>query len=126
MVEPTPNDWAELATRIRVARERLGWSQSDLAAASGLSARTVHSYETGRPPARMPRGLVHVEDALGWRPGTMRAILMGRRPDTAAEPPLVRMTRAEREKCRAFIEQAPISLAVRQVLFRALENVPRA
>ncbi|HEX8127287.1 MAG TPA: helix-turn-helix domain-containing protein [Allosphingosinicella sp.] len=39
----------------RMARAALDWSQQDLAAASGVSARTVIRYEAGEPvlPARV-------------------------------------------------------------------------
>ena len=35
--------------RIRAARQALGWTQNDLAAKAGVSARTVHAIEKGRP-----------------------------------------------------------------------------
>ena len=35
--------------RIRAARQALGWTQNDLAVKAGVSARTVHAIEKGRP-----------------------------------------------------------------------------
>jgi transcriptional regulator with XRE-family HTH domain len=35
--------------RIRAARQALGWTQSDLAERAGISARTIHAVEKGRP-----------------------------------------------------------------------------
>jgi transcriptional regulator with XRE-family HTH domain len=35
--------------RIRAARQALGWTQNDLADRSGVSARTIHAIEKGRP-----------------------------------------------------------------------------
>jgi len=35
--------------RIRAARQALGWTQNDLADRSGISARTIHAVEKGRP-----------------------------------------------------------------------------
>jgi DNA-binding XRE family transcriptional regulator len=35
--------------RIRAARQALGWTQNDLAARAGISARTIHAIEKGRP-----------------------------------------------------------------------------
>ena len=35
--------------RIRAARQALGWTQNDLAIKAGVSARTVHAIEKGRP-----------------------------------------------------------------------------
>jgi transcriptional regulator with XRE-family HTH domain len=36
-------------SRIRAARQALGWTQNDLAARAGVSARTIHAIEKGRP-----------------------------------------------------------------------------
>jgi len=35
--------------RIRAARQALDWTQNDLALQAGISARTVHAVEKGRP-----------------------------------------------------------------------------
>ncbi len=35
--------------RIRAARQALGWTQIDLADRAGVSARTIHAVEKGRP-----------------------------------------------------------------------------
>jgi DNA-binding XRE family transcriptional regulator len=35
--------------RIRAARQSLGWTQNDLADKAGVSARTIHAIEKGRP-----------------------------------------------------------------------------
>jgi len=35
--------------RIRAARQALGWTQNDLADRAGISARTIHAIEKGRP-----------------------------------------------------------------------------
>ena len=35
--------------RIRAARQALGWTQNDLADKAGISARTIHAIEKGRP-----------------------------------------------------------------------------
>ena len=35
--------------RIRAARQALGWTQNELAARAGISARTIHAIEKGRP-----------------------------------------------------------------------------
>lgn len=36
-------------SRIRVARQAQGWTQNQLAQRAGISARTVHAVERGRP-----------------------------------------------------------------------------
>jgi transcriptional regulator with XRE-family HTH domain len=35
--------------RIRAARQAMGWTQNDLAEKAGVSARTIHAIEKGRP-----------------------------------------------------------------------------
>jgi len=35
--------------RIRAARQAVGWTQSELAEKAGVSPRTVHAVEKGRP-----------------------------------------------------------------------------
>jgi len=35
--------------RIRAARQAVGWTQNDLAFRAGISARTIHAVEKGRP-----------------------------------------------------------------------------
>ena len=35
--------------RIRAARQALDWTQNDLAIKAGVSARTIHAVEKGRP-----------------------------------------------------------------------------
>jgi len=35
--------------RIRAARQALGWTQNELASKAGVSARTIHAVEKGRP-----------------------------------------------------------------------------
>lgn len=43
----------------RRARQRLGWSRLDLAAASGLTGQTIENFETGRHSPR-PRTAVAI------------------------------------------------------------------
>ena len=35
--------------RVRAARQALGWTQNDLAEKAGISARTIHAVEKGKP-----------------------------------------------------------------------------
>ena len=35
--------------RIRAARQAHGWTQNELASRAGISARTIHAIEKGRP-----------------------------------------------------------------------------
>jgi transcriptional regulator with XRE-family HTH domain len=62
---PAVPEWT-LADRLRKARELAGYSQAELAAATGISRQSVNSYETGRTAPRRPQLLAwatacHVE-----------------------------------------------------------------
>jgi len=55
---------AEMGDRVRQARDRLGWTQQDLAVRAGISRPLVALAETGR--CRLsPASLERVADALG-------------------------------------------------------------
>ena len=49
--DPTINASPEppIVNRIRAARQSLGWTQNELARKAGVSARTIHAIEKGRP-----------------------------------------------------------------------------
>ena len=49
--------------RIRAARQALGWTQNDLAARAGVSTRTIHAIEKGRPCRQATKR--HILNALG-------------------------------------------------------------
>jgi HTH-type transcriptional regulator/antitoxin HipB len=44
---------ASLGTAIRIAREEQGLRQDELALAAGVSVRTVHQVESGKPTSRL-------------------------------------------------------------------------
>lgn len=50
---------------------------SDLAERSGLSERTIEHLESGDRQRYRDSTLGRVEEALGWRPGTIRRIVDG-------------------------------------------------
>lgn len=56
--------------QIRAARERMGWTQADLAAAVGVGMRTVGNWERGDtvPKNRMAK----LEHLFGHTPGSER------------------------------------------------------
>lgn len=59
-------------------------SQSDLAAATGLSLKTIGNYERGRdlePHSPIPDGYYDVANALHWTPGSIAKVLAGGQPD---------------------------------------------
>ena len=49
--------------RIRAARQALGWTQNELAFRAGISARTIHAIEKGRPCRQATKR--HILNALG-------------------------------------------------------------
>jgi DNA-binding XRE family transcriptional regulator len=49
--------------RIRAARQALGWTQNELANKAGVSARTIHAVEKGRPCRQTTKR--HILNALG-------------------------------------------------------------
>ena len=49
--------------RIRAARQALGWTQNELARRAGISARTIHAIEKGRPCRQATKR--HILNALG-------------------------------------------------------------
>jgi DNA-binding XRE family transcriptional regulator len=49
--------------RIRAARQALGWTQNDLAHRAGVSTRTIHAIEKGRPCRQATKR--HILNALG-------------------------------------------------------------
>ena len=57
---------SEIGRRVREAREALGLRQDELALAAGVSTRTVHQVESGKPTSRLDT-LEHVLGALGLR-----------------------------------------------------------
>jgi len=71
---PSPVPWPELgqgqADRLRFTREKMGWSLRDLAAASGVSTRTIREIESGTKKGTSADLLAALADALhvsrGW------------------------------------------------------------
>ena len=49
--------------RIRAARQAQGWTQNELARRAGVSARTIHAIEKGRPCRQATKR--HILNALG-------------------------------------------------------------
>lgn len=71
---PSKVDWPEIgpgqSERLRVLRDRRGWSLRDLAAASGVSVRSIRTVEEGGRGAVRSDVLAALADALdvprGW------------------------------------------------------------
>ena len=52
--------------RIRAARQALGWTQNELAAKAGISARTIHAIEKGRPCLQATKRLILKALGVQW------------------------------------------------------------
>ena len=53
--------------RIRAARQALGWTQNVLAAKAGISARTIHAIEKGRPCRQATKRLIMNALGVPWQ-----------------------------------------------------------
>ena len=52
--------------RIRAARQALGWTQNELADKAGVSARTIHAIEKGRPCRQATKRKILIALAVPW------------------------------------------------------------
>lgn len=76
-------DRGRLARAIQRRRDSLGFTQVQLADLAGVTDTTIRNLEGGREFKRLPASLPAVEQALGWVPGSARAILGGGEPTLA-------------------------------------------
>jgi len=71
--------------RIRAARQALGWTQNELAARAGISARTIHAIEKGRPCRQATKRRILLALGVPWglrneyfpRARTVRPVVVG-------------------------------------------------
>ena len=52
--------------RIRAARQALGWTQTELADKAGISARTIHAVEKGRPCRQATKRNILIALGVPW------------------------------------------------------------
>ena len=52
--------------RIRAARQALGWTQNELAEKAGISARTIHAVEKGRPCRQATKRKILIALGVPW------------------------------------------------------------
>ena len=52
--------------RIRAARQALGWTQTELADKVGISARTIHAVEKGRPCRQATKRKILIALGVPW------------------------------------------------------------
>ncbi|MEU6768587.1 helix-turn-helix transcriptional regulator [Streptomyces sp. NPDC046853] len=77
-------DWSHIGLVIRQHRRREGMSQADLAAAAGVSQRTIGNYERGRIPDSapvIPDGYYNVASTLQWTNASVEKVLAGGHPE---------------------------------------------
>src|SRR5712664_2771440 len=82
-----PEAWERLARATRRRRKELDLSQPGLDAAGGPSTSVISKIERAKSDSYEERVLIRLEDALGWRRGSVQAILEGGEPtlvDTAS------------------------------------------
>jgi len=52
--------------RIKAARQALGWTQTELAYKAGISARTIHAVEKGRPCRQATKRCILTSLGVPW------------------------------------------------------------
>lgn len=80
MADWTPADYTRLGDEVRSARMEHGYTRQTFAEAVGVSTRTISDIENGDLGGRKSfsrETLTAVERALGWWPGSTRAVLDG-------------------------------------------------
>ncbi|MFY0511843.1 hypothetical protein ACOMD4_15875 [Streptomyces anulatus] len=76
-----PHAWARLGHKLKEARLARGLKQSDIADEASVSLASVQSAEAGTvPKSRMPITLPPIAAALGWKQGSVDAVLDGGDP----------------------------------------------
>lgn len=105
-------DWARLGRLTAAERSRQGLSVQEFARASDISVRTLQRIEGGRGTAYRNVTLTRLEDALGWRPGSVDVVLGGGEPERTRDPQLERLgvlwaslTPRQRRALLAFVEE---------------------
>lgn len=115
-------DRGRLATAIQRRREALGFTQVQLATLAGVTDTTIRNLEGGRRFTRPPASLPAVEQALGWAPGSGRAVLAGGEPTLASD---ALAAEVEDFATRYEIEDSPdavgeVSTIVRDTVFEVI------
>lgn len=73
-------DWKRLAEAIKAAREERNLTQLEVAETAGVSESTVQNLESGTSRTRLPPSLAKIEPAIGWAPGSGKAVMEGGEP----------------------------------------------
>lgn len=81
--------WQRLAHLIGAERGRRRWTVPELAARASLSARTVEYLESAARRRYRDSTLGKIEDAFGWKPGTIARIIDGQINPASQDPDLL-------------------------------------
>jgi hypothetical protein len=85
--EYPPEAWQRLGRLAKVRRKELRWIQADLqGVGGGPSGSVVSKIENGHGSRYDVGVFIRLEDALGWRRGSVDAILSGGDPTLADDP----------------------------------------
>lgn len=76
-----------LGAYIRERRGQLRLHQSELGKLVDVSTKTVNNWESARTGAPRANTASALERALGWEPGSIRAVLLGGEPTVTPENP---------------------------------------
>lgn len=82
------SDWERLGKQVRAERRRRKLNMAALSAVSGLGTSTLDNIEHGRKTSYDPATLSALEDALGWRIGSVERVLRGLDPLPVDDPDL--------------------------------------
>lgn len=109
-------DWARLGRLVVAERARRGLTVRQFAAAADVGVRTIQRLEGGAHQAYRNVTLSRVEDALGWRPGSVEVVLAGGEPERSRDPQLERLavlwgslTPRQRRALVAFVEEIVVA-----------------
>jgi transcriptional regulator with XRE-family HTH domain len=105
-------DWTRLGRVVAAERARQGLTIDGLARHTGLGVRTLQSIESGSRAGYRHTTLSRLEDALGWQPGSVAAVLAGGDPTRDRDPQLERLaalwpalTPRQQRALVAFVEE---------------------
>ncbi|ONI48675.1 MULTISPECIES: helix-turn-helix domain-containing protein [unclassified Streptomyces] len=118
-----PLAWARLGQKLKQARLARGLKQSDIATEADVSLASVQSAEAGTvPKSRMPITLPPIAAALGWKQGSVDAVLDGGEPDLEPSDSEWRTVPVEQQQ----IDEEQLAGIMTNAMVRATEHATAA
>ncbi|MEU0102438.1 helix-turn-helix transcriptional regulator [Streptomyces sp. NPDC006267] len=115
-----PHAWARLGQKLKATRLARGLKQSDIAEEASVSLASVQSAEAGTmPKSRMPITLPPIAAALGWRQGSVDAVLDGGEPDLEPADSEWRDVSVQQQ-----IDEEQLAGIMTNSMVRAMKNTP--